>query len=122
MSFSSCPIFFNILSQGKPPCLNFPDFAIILTRPLPPKFMKRKLYIALFIVLGIILQFIIHAVVENWYIGFLVKDFAKYGLGLSWDTWFLIHHVATVILVIAGIIFGYFQGKYWWRRIYGGTD
>jgi hypothetical protein len=81
--------------------------------------MKRIIYIALFIVLGVLLQLLIHGVVEIWYIGLLLKDFETWGLGMSWSTWLMIHTVGMVVLLIAGIIFGFWQGKYWWRRIYG---
>ena len=80
--------------------------------------MKKTAYIALFTFLGTILQLIIHGLVEIWYVGLLLKDFSRYGLGLSWNNWFLIHHIATVILLILGILFGFWQGKYWWRKIY----
>jgi hypothetical protein len=53
-----------------------------------------------------------------WYINLLVSDFSKYGLGFSWDQWFRIHYIGTVILFIAGVLFGFWQGKFWWRRIY----
>lgn len=80
--------------------------------------MKKTAYIASFTFLGILLQLIIHGLVETWYVGLLLKDFSRYGLGLSWNNWFLIHHIATVILLILGILFGFWQGKYWWRKIY----
>lgn len=80
--------------------------------------MKKTAYIASFTFLGILLQLIIHGLVEVWYVGLLLKDFSRYGLGLSWNNWFLIHHIATVILLILGILFGFWQGKYWWRKIY----
>jgi len=79
---------------------------------------KKAIYRILVVMLGIILQFIIHAVVESWYIGLLVRDFDKYGLGLTMDTWFIIHHVATVILFAAGILFGLWLGKKWWHIVY----
>jgi len=80
--------------------------------------MKRTIYIIAFTFLGVLLQFLIHAWVEIWYIGLLVSNFSIYGLGFTWGQWFLIHHVLAVILLIAGIVFGYLQGKYWWNQIY----
>jgi hypothetical protein len=81
--------------------------------------MKKIVYVALFTFLGILLQLLVHGVFERWYIGLLVSDFSKYGLGLSWGQWFIIHHIGTVILFIVGALFGFWQGKFWWRRIYG---
>jgi hypothetical protein len=80
--------------------------------------MKKIIYITLFTFLGILLQFLIHALVETWYIKILVNDFPRYSLGLSWSHWFLIHHIATVVLFAAGALFGFWQGKFWWRRLY----
>jgi hypothetical protein len=79
---------------------------------------KRNIYISLFVILGIVVQFVIHASLELWYIEFLLFDFSKYGFGLSWNTWVVIHNVLTILLLIVGIHFGWRQGKYWWRRIY----
>ncbi len=80
--------------------------------------MKKKIYIISFTFLGILLQFLIHGLVETWYLGFLINDFSRYSFGFSWSQWFLIHHIVTVILFIAGVLFGFWQGKFWWRKIY----
>ena len=79
---------------------------------------KKFIYISLFVVLGILLQFILHAVLEIWYINLLTSNFAKYSLGFTWDEWYVVHHVFTAILVILGIIFGYFTGNYSWKKVY----
>lgn len=79
----------------------------------------KYIYIAAFTILGIFLQFLIHAGIEIWYIGLLISDFATYSMGFTWTQWVIIHNVATVVLHIAGAIFGYWQGRYWWKRIYG---
>ena len=80
--------------------------------------MKKAAYIFSFVILGILVQFLIHALVEILYIGALLRDFPRYGLGLSWNAWVWIHHIGTVILFIAGAAAGFWQGKYWWRKIY----
>ncbi len=80
--------------------------------------MKRKIYIALFTFLGILLQLLIHALAETWYIDLLIRDFPKYSIGFTWPQWFMIHHIITVVLFAAGAFFGFWQGKFWWRRIY----
>jgi len=81
-------------------------------------FMKRLIYITACVVLGVLLQFLIHAGLEIWYIGLLVSDFPKYGFGFSWNSWLIVHEVGSVVLLIAGFLFGYWQGTHWWRRIY----
>lgn len=80
--------------------------------------MKRIIYIALFTFLGIILQFMAHALIEIWYIGLLLADFPKYGFGLSWQAWFNIHAVSTVLFLLVGTWIGRKEGIYWWRKIY----
>lgn len=80
--------------------------------------MKHFIYVIAFVVLGVLLQFLIHAGLEIWYIRLLVGDFPRYGLGLSWKAWLMIHDVGSIILFVLGVAFGYWQGNYWWRRVY----
>jgi len=80
--------------------------------------MKKIIYIICFSFLGVLLQFLIHAGIEVLYIKLLLSDFQKYSLGFSWDQWFLIHFIATIILLVIGILFGFWQGMYWWKRLY----
>ncbi|MFC1630268.1 hypothetical protein ACFL06_01920 [Patescibacteria group bacterium] len=80
--------------------------------------MKKKAYIISFTVLGILLQFILHAVLEIWYVNRLLTDFSTYNLGFSWNQLFLIHHIGTVLLLLAGVLFGFWQGNFWWKKIY----
>ena len=79
---------------------------------------KKTLYIALFSVLGVLSSFIVHGIIEIVCISFLLKDFPRYGLGLSWETWRMIHHALAIALFFAGVILGFSQGKRWWRCIY----
>ena len=65
--------------------------------------MKKIVYLITFVILGVILQFLIHAIVEIWYINLLVQDFTKYGLGLNWKQWFMIHRLGSVVLLIIGM-------------------
>ena len=80
--------------------------------------MKRAIYIFCFVILGTVLQQIIHTVVEIWYINLLLGNFEKYGFGWPWPVWFAIHHIYTAVLLIAGILWGYRQGKRWWPKLY----
>ena len=80
--------------------------------------IKRTIYVALFAFLGALLGFLAHGVMEILVIQLLVKDFATYGLGLSWKQWYMIHHIGTIVLFAGGLYLGLRQGKYWWRIIY----
>ncbi len=80
--------------------------------------MKKIIYIIYFVVLGVIAQFIVHAGIEILYISLLLSDFQKYSLRFPWNQWFTVHHIGTVALLIAGILLGFWQGIYWWKRLY----
>lgn len=80
--------------------------------------MKKTIYIISFTVFGILLQLLMHAIIEVFYINLLLQNFSKYGFGLSWNQWFVIHYIGTIILLIAGILFGFRSGKFFWRKIY----
>ncbi len=73
--------------------------------------MKRKVYIGLFIVFGLLGAFLLHIFLEIAVIDLLVKDFGRFGLGLSWPTWFLIHNVGTILLEIIGLTGGIYFGR-----------
>lgn len=79
---------------------------------------KRTVYLISFTILGLLLATIVHAIIEIPVINLLVSDFDRYSLGLTWEQWFMIHHAGTVTLWLAGVLFGYWQGKYWWTVIY----
>lgn len=81
--------------------------------------MKRVFYISLFVLLGILVQFLVHAVVEIFYTNLLLTNYDVFGLGLPFSAWFTIHTIFSAILFIAGVAIGYWQGVYWWKRMYG---
>lgn len=80
--------------------------------------MKKAFYIVAFVFLGFLLQLLLHGIIEQIYIKLLISDFIKFGFGLNWGNWYLIHRVFTVVLLVGGLAFGYCQGKYWWPRLY----
>ena len=80
--------------------------------------VKRKFYLFCMVILGILLSTIAHVLIETWYIALLIGDFGTYGLGFSWESWFIIHHIATVVLLVLGILFGYWLGVRWWQIVY----
>jgi hypothetical protein len=82
------------------------------------KDMKKIIYITAFTILGALVSFLVHAVIEIPIIYLLVSDFNKWGLGLSWESWFFIHTIFSIALLLLGIIFGFTQGRHWWRIIY----
>jgi len=79
---------------------------------------KKTVYIGLFTLLGVLLSTIVHGVLEMWYIQGLIADFPKYSLAYTWAEWFTIHRYFSVVTLMLGLIFGYFQGRMWWRWVY----
>jgi len=75
-------------------------------------------YVVAFTVFGILVSFILHAMLEVWYIDLLREDYPTFSFGWSWGTWYTIHHVGTVLLLLLGVLSGYVQGRYWWRVLY----
>ena len=80
--------------------------------------MKRNFYLLCTIILGTLLSFIVHGLVEFSVILLLVSDFETYGLGLTWGTWWHIHTVFTAVLFLCGVVGGYKLGVTWWRIVY----
>jgi prepilin-type N-terminal cleavage/methylation domain-containing protein len=80
--------------------------------------MKKTFYILLATLLGILLSFILHGLIEMGVISLLTSNFETWSLGLSWADWFLIHVWASIILLLLGAAGGYFLGVRWWRIIY----
>jgi len=80
--------------------------------------IKHFIYIGAFVVLGILLQQLVHALIELVVIRLLIADFSRYGLGLRWRDWYVIHAIGAVVLFIGGVVFGYWQGKHWWQVLY----
>ncbi len=82
--------------------------------------MKKWLYILCFVVLGIILSFVAHAVIEIAYIQY---SLAK-GIVLVNHTFFIGHPYCVlpvwlqVGLIAAGILWGYWTGRRLWPKLY----
>jgi hypothetical protein len=49
--------------------------------------------------------------VEIFYINLLTGNFDRWSFGFSWEDWFLIHSVFTVVLLILGIGLGFYFGR-----------
>jgi hypothetical protein len=80
--------------------------------------MKRIVYYLCFACLGGLLGFILHALLELWYSKLLIRDFGRFGLGLSWADWFLVHNIVAIVLTLLGLWFGYRSGRKWWQILY----
>lgn len=80
--------------------------------------LKKLIYLIAFTLLGLLIGFLLHAALEIWYIGLLLGNFPRYGFGLTWSQWELIHIFWTLLTLAGGALVGFLQGRYWWKRIY----
>ena len=79
---------------------------------------KRKVYISLFTLFGLLFGIFITGFVEVIYIKLLLQDFITYSFGLSWDELNQYGQFFGLILTVACTAWGYVSGKYWWKQIY----
>lgn len=80
--------------------------------------MKQKVYYFSFVILGAMIGFFIHAMVEILYIDLLLSDFDKYGFGWSWSVWDRIHIYGVLAMVLIFGLWGYNRGRHFWRVLY----
>ena len=81
--------------------------------------VKKTIYILLTIFLGVMLSFILHAIIEVAYIKYALSSGAEvrgtYFLGVGWcalPPW------VQYTLPVLGIVGGYFLGQHWWHVVY----
>jgi hypothetical protein len=81
--------------------------------------MKRSFYIFMTVILGLLLSFILHALIEMLYINHLISigklPQGSYPLGLYWCA---LPDWTYYSLLVLGIVGGYFLGVNWWRIVY----
>lgn len=81
--------------------------------------LKQIIYIFLFTLFGAMLGFFLHMVLEILYINiFLLGNFKIVNFSLKWQNIILVHTIFTTSLVFVLGILGFYQGKYWWRKLY----
>ena len=79
---------------------------------------KKAVYLLLFAFLGYLLQLAAHALIETGYISLLLSNYDVFGFGLPWNSWFTIHTMFTWIFGVGGVAGGFWQGMYWWPKLY----
>lgn len=75
-------------------------------------------YIITFTILGILIQFLFHAVFEIRVIMFFTETVDPAALGLSWGALFAIHHGSSLLLLVGGAYVGFREGQHWWCELY----
>ena len=79
-----------------------------------PTKTKKIIYIISWMVLGILLSFLIHAFIEFKYLSWAGEN----NRVIIWYGGCALHPVLRVGLFITGVLFGFWQGKFWWQKIY----
>ncbi|MFH1366393.1 MAG: hypothetical protein ABIH38_00185 [Patescibacteria group bacterium] len=72
--------------------------------------MKRIIYIFSTTILGLFLSFILHTGIETLYL--------KYAKEITWHHGCALPCWLQIGLILAGLIGGYFLGRFWWRIVY----
>ncbi len=81
--------------------------------------MKKIIYIILAAFLGLILSFIVHAVIEMVYLGWAEEHVHTVKWVMVWGGTCALPLWLIYLLPILGIIFGVVLGFYWWKKVYG---
>jgi hypothetical protein len=80
--------------------------------------MKKAIYIALAGLLGVLVGFILHALIEIPAIYFMIGDFGQRDLNLDWSQLMLVHYIFTGLFLVGGLTAGIASGSRWWQYIY----
>jgi hypothetical protein len=81
--------------------------------------MKHFIYILLATVLGVILSFAAHAVIEMRYISYLLdRDIVPTNYGALGHSYCTLTPAIQIGLLVAGIALGFIVGRIWWRIVY----
>lgn len=82
--------------------------------PPKPTRLKRVIYLFASTILGILLSFIIHALLEINYLHWVGRQ----NLIIASSGGCFLPTALRIGLFIFGAIGGFFLGRYWWRKVY----
>jgi len=78
---------------------------------------KKIIYIILAVILGLLLSFIAHGIIETVYINYF---FSRGDLPepSSLNPYCYLPSALQIGLLLAGLLGGYFAGRFWWQKTY----
>jgi hypothetical protein len=82
------------------------------------KGFKKKLYRVLFMVLGLVFGFLVHGIIEQGVIRWMLQDFEQATTVISWNQWLFVHNLGTILLIVGGIWIGYYSALWFWPLLY----
>lgn len=82
--------------------------------PEKPTKLKKTIYLSASVILGLLLSFIVHALIEISYLNWASRQeiVVPFYCGCA------LPPVIQVALLLAGAIGGFFLGRFWWRKVY----
>lgn len=80
--------------------------------------LKKYVYIGLFILLGALLNLLLHVALEYPFLILLANNPAYYEATWIWQHWTTVHRVVNVSLWTIGIVGGYLAGRHFWEVVY----
>ena len=79
-----------------------------------PTKLKKTVYLFTTTILGAMLSFIIHALIEISYLSWALKN----NYNVTFYNGCALHPVIQIALWIIGIVGGFLLGRFWWRKVY----
>ena len=80
--------------------------------------MKRYFYIGLFVFLGYLLSFLVHAGIEIPALALATRAVGDFGNNVIWQHWRVIHGTVGAFLSLGGLTLGWFLGRKFWQILY----
>lgn len=80
--------------------------------------MKKAIYILCFMLLGLLVATLVHAVVELPFLWFISVDYETYGGSFWWRHWTELHYYGGLALWLLGLGWGIWGGFHYWRIVY----
>ncbi len=87
---------------------------MLFKTPAEPTKIKKITYLFLYLILGAILSFLIHAFIEINYLRWAESKntIVVFAGGCALPVWL------QAVIFLAGLIGGYYPGRFWWRKLY----
>ncbi len=78
------------------------------------KKIKKIVYLFFWVILGVILSFLVHALIELIYLNWAEKQ----GKVVSWYNGCALNPFLQIAILVIGVCGGFVAGYFWWQKIY----
>lgn len=76
--------------------------------------LKKATYICASTILGVLLSFLVHAIIEMGYLSWAEKN----NFAVTFYRGCALPIVLQILLIVGGVVGGFHLGRYWWRMVY----